>query len=77
MDRISTSSAYNLTVSNTTSGQYALKVMTVVAVLLLPVVLVYQGWTYHVFRKRVRVPSQPSPPSAPGAPGATAQTQPQ
>jgi cytochrome d ubiquinol oxidase subunit II len=67
----STNTAYNLTVSNSTSGQYALKVMTVVAVLLLPVVLVYQGWTYHVFRNRVRVPSQPGPPTAP------AQTQPQ
>jgi cytochrome d ubiquinol oxidase subunit II len=28
--------------------------MTVVAVILLPVVLAYQAWTYHVFRARVR-----------------------
>ena len=50
----STSSAFDLTVHNTASGTYALKVMTVVAVILLPVVLAYQAWTYHVFRARVR-----------------------
>ena len=27
--------------------------MTVVAVVFTPIVLVYQGWTYWVFRKRV------------------------
>jgi cytochrome d ubiquinol oxidase subunit II len=46
-------SSYDLTVSNTASAPYALKVMTIVAVVFLPVVLVYQGWSYHVFRKRV------------------------
>jgi cytochrome bd ubiquinol oxidase subunit II len=46
-------SSYDLTVTNTSSAPYALKVMTVVVVILLPAVLVYQGWTYHVFRKRV------------------------
>ncbi|HUD77262.1 MAG TPA: cytochrome d ubiquinol oxidase subunit II [Streptosporangiaceae bacterium] len=49
----STSPAYNLTVHNTASGAYSLKVMTVVAVILLPVVLAYQTWTYYVFRRRV------------------------
>ena len=52
----STSPAFNLTVSNSASGAYALKVMTVVAVVLFPVVLVYQTWTYYVFRKRVIAP---------------------
>ena len=50
----STSTAYNLTTQNTASGSYALKVMTVVTVLLLPTVVLYQGWTYYVFRERVR-----------------------
>lgn len=45
--------AYNLTVSNASSSPYTLKVMTVVALTLVPVVLVYQGWTYWVFKKRV------------------------
>jgi cytochrome d ubiquinol oxidase subunit II len=42
----------DLTISNTSSAPYSLKVMTVVAAILFPVVLVYQGWTY-VFRRRV------------------------
>jgi len=49
----STNAADNLTVYNTASPQYSLKVMTVVVVVLLPVVLVYQAWTYYVFRRRI------------------------
>jgi cytochrome d ubiquinol oxidase subunit II len=54
----STNSAYNLTVSNVASGGYALKVMTIVAVVLLPVVLLYQGWSFYVFRARVGGPAK-------------------
>ncbi len=49
----STSSAYNLTVANTASPSYTLKVMTVVAVVTFPVVLLYQGWSLYIFRKRI------------------------
>ena len=49
----STNFAYSLTVENASSAHYTLAVMTVVAVLVLPVVLLYQGWTYHVFRGRL------------------------
>ena len=49
----STSPAYNLTVSNSASGHYALTVMTIVALVLLPVVLAYQAYSYFVFRRRV------------------------
>jgi cytochrome bd ubiquinol oxidase subunit II len=49
----STSPAYNLTVHNTASGPYSLKVMTVVVVIFLPFVAAYQIWTYYVFRRRV------------------------
>jgi len=49
----STSAAYNLTAANTASGGYALKVMTVTAVLFTPLVLAYQGWSFHVFRGRL------------------------
>jgi cytochrome d ubiquinol oxidase subunit II len=45
--------ANSLTIDNTASAPYALKVMTVVTVVLLPAVLVYQAWTYYVFRKRL------------------------
>ncbi len=51
-----TSSAYNLTIAGTASGSYALKVMTVVAVIFTPLVLLYQGWSYHVFRGRLSAP---------------------
>ena len=51
----STSSAFNLTVHNTASPAYTLKVMTVVALVLLPIVLAYQAWTYYVFKQRITV----------------------
>ncbi|KHL10649.1 cytochrome d ubiquinol oxidase subunit II [Mumia flava] len=54
----STSEAHNLTVSSTASGDYALTVMTVVAVVMLPVVLAYQGWSFWVFRARVTGPAE-------------------
>lgn len=44
---------FDLTISNASSTPYTLKVMTVVAVVMTPLVLIYQGWTYWVFRKRV------------------------
>ncbi len=49
----STSSAYDMTLNVSSSSHYTLAVMTVVAVLLVPLVLLYQGWTYWVFRRRV------------------------
>ena len=48
--------AYSLTTTNAASTPYTLTIMTVVAVIFVPLVLVYQGWTYWVFRKRVSVP---------------------
>jgi len=65
----STNHAYNLTVHNTASAGYSLKVMTVVVIIFLPVVLAYQTWTYYVFRRRVSKqefqPPAPSPGAAP------------
>ena len=45
--------ANSLTVANTASAHYTLEVMTVVAVVVTPIVLLYQGWSYYVFRARV------------------------
>ena len=45
--------ANSLTVANASSSPYTLQIMTWVAVALTPVVLLYQGWTYWVFRKRI------------------------
>ena len=54
--------AYNLTVYNASSQEYTLTIMTWVAVIMTPIVLIYQGWTYWVFRKRIStsmIPPQP------------------
>jgi cytochrome d ubiquinol oxidase subunit II len=57
----STKAAYNLTVANSSSSHYALQVMTVVAIIFLPLVLLYQGWNYYVFRRRVTAPRSGPP----------------
>jgi cytochrome d ubiquinol oxidase subunit II len=43
----------SLSVSSAASAHYTLAVMSVVALIVTPVVLLYQGWTYHVFRHRL------------------------
>lgn len=53
----SLNAANNLTTSNASSAPYALKVMTIIAVIFLPAVLAYQGWTYHVLRRRLTEPA--------------------
>jgi cytochrome d ubiquinol oxidase subunit II len=50
--------AYSLTISNASSTPYTLTVMTIVAVIFVPIVLAYVGWTYHVFRQRLGLKSQ-------------------
>lgn len=45
--------AWSLTITNSSSSPYTLKIMTVAALALVPVVLIYQGWVYWTFRKRV------------------------
>lgn len=45
--------AWSLTIYNTASGQYTLRVMTYIALSFLPFVLAYQVWAYWVFRKRI------------------------
>ncbi|GIH04103.1 cytochrome c oxidase assembly protein [Rhizocola hellebori] len=45
--------ANSLTVVNASSTPYTLKIMSWVALVFTPIVLLYQGWTYWVFRKRI------------------------
>ncbi|MEU9356549.1 cytochrome d ubiquinol oxidase subunit II [Streptomyces sp. NPDC048301] len=45
--------AWSLTVTNASSTPYTLTIMTWCAGIATPVVLLYQGWTYWVFRKRI------------------------
>jgi cytochrome d ubiquinol oxidase subunit II len=44
---------WSLTVYNASSSDYTLRVMTIIALIFVPVVLVYQGWSYWVFRQRI------------------------
>jgi len=53
----STSEAYSLTVHSAAASQTTLEVMTVVALILVPIVLLYQGWSYWIFRKRITADS--------------------
>jgi len=65
-----TSAAYSLTIHNASSSHYTLQIMSVVAVIFTPLVLLYQGWTYWVFRKRIGVtdiPADAAPTSVGGA----------
>lgn len=50
----SISDAYSITIFSGASGAYTLKIMTYFSLTLLPFVLGYQGWSYYVFRKRVK-----------------------
>ena len=49
---------FSLTILNAASTPYTLKVMTIVALIFVPIVLVYQAWSYWVFRKRLNADSK-------------------
>lgn len=53
--------AWSLTVDSASSSDYTLKVMTIVALFGVPLVLLYQGWSYYVFRNRISTTSIPAP----------------
>ena len=50
------SGSAGLTVQNSSSSTYTLTIMSWVALVFVPIVLAYQGWSYWVFRKRVGGP---------------------
>ena len=55
--------ANSLDVSTAASAHYTLAVLTVIALIVLPIVLLYQSWSYYVFRARV-TGEEVSPPTA-------------
>jgi cytochrome bd ubiquinol oxidase subunit II len=65
--------ANSLDVSGAASAHYTLAVMTVIALIVTPIVLLYQSWTYYVFRARVSGeelhPSEAIPRSTGGSTG--------
>ena len=59
----STSNAFSPTIFTTSSSHYTLTVMSVVALIFTPLVLLYQSWTYWVFRGRLGDESAPRSPA--------------
>ncbi|MEK3889984.1 cytochrome d ubiquinol oxidase subunit II [Bacillus sp. FSL K6-3431] len=45
--------ANNMSIYKAASGQYSLRIMTIVAATMIPIVLGYTIWSYYIFRKRV------------------------
>jgi cytochrome d ubiquinol oxidase subunit II len=58
----SISPQFNMTIVASASHHYTLMVMSWVALIFTPLVLLYQSWTYWIFKKRVRRPGTPSDP---------------
>ena len=54
--------AYSLTAFNASSSPYTLKIMTIVALVFVPVVIGYQVWVYRVFRHKVDEVETPGSP---------------
>jgi cytochrome d ubiquinol oxidase subunit II len=54
----STNPEWSLTIYNASSSQYTLTVMSIIALIFVPIVLAYQGWTYYMFRKRITTDKQ-------------------
>lgn len=49
----SLSDQWSLTIYNASASPYTLKVMAIVAVIFVPIVLIYQAWSYWIFRERI------------------------
>jgi cytochrome bd ubiquinol oxidase subunit II len=52
---------WSLTIYNASSTPYTLKIMTWAALTFAPLAMVYQGWTYWVFRQRISAERIPAP----------------
>ena len=59
--RSTLNSQWNLTIHNASSTPYTLKIMTWVTAIMAPVTVLYQAWTYWVFRKRISTEQIPPP----------------
>jgi cytochrome d ubiquinol oxidase subunit II len=50
----SLNTAYSMTIHNSASSPLSLKIMLVVALIFVPIVIIYQGWAYNFFKGKVR-----------------------
>ena len=46
--------AWSLTVYNSSASPAALTVMSIISLIFIPIVLAYEGWSYYIFRKRIK-----------------------
>ena len=51
---------WSVTIHNGSSTPYTLKIMSWASLTLLPLVIIYQGWTYWVFRRRITADAIPA-----------------
>lgn len=49
---------WSLTIYNASSSSYTLGIMSIIALIFVPIVLIYQGWSYWIFRSRVTKDSE-------------------
>jgi cytochrome d ubiquinol oxidase subunit II len=49
---------WSLTINNAASSPYTLRVMSIIALIFVPIVLLYQGWSYYIFRRRLTTESE-------------------
>jgi cytochrome d ubiquinol oxidase subunit II len=54
----STNPSWSLTIDNASASPYALAVMSLISLIFIPIVLAYEGWSYYIFRKRVKADKQ-------------------
>ena len=54
----STNPTWSLTIYNASSSPYSLGVMSIISLVFIPIVLAYEGWSYYIFRKRIKTDKQ-------------------
>ncbi|MEI6846765.1 MAG: cytochrome d ubiquinol oxidase subunit II [Chlorobiaceae bacterium] len=49
---------WSLTIYNTSSSSYTLGILTIVAMIFIPLIIIYQGWSYWIFHQRITMDSE-------------------
>lgn len=49
------SNEWSLTIYNSSASQYSLKIMMIVAIIFVPIIILYQAMAYFLFRKRIGI----------------------
>jgi cytochrome d ubiquinol oxidase subunit II len=49
---------WSLTIYNASGSPYSMGVMSIISLIFIPIVIAYEGWSYYIFRKRVKTEKQ-------------------